>query len=166
MEILRARIEDFEPIFGLLLANATWLHERGIEQWPVDWMEGQREEIRIAVEIGRFFVALHEGHAVAVVELRDEPEALWSYDRVNSLYIHKLAVDRRFSGKGIGRQLLNRIQLLAQERGYTYMRLDCVANNSWLKNYYCASGFTPVGTAHNGLVELALFQLTVGAKSG
>lgn len=159
IEISPANSQDFEAILQLLIASSVWLQQRGINQWPVEWMQSLRDPLLAAVMAGDFFVASKEGRIAAIAELRQDPEAIWDYDPEKSIYVHKLAVDRSLRGLGYGKQMLKQIELLARARQCKSVRLDCVASNTWLGNYYTQNGFISVGAAHNGEVALNLYEL-------
>lgn len=159
MELRSAKVSDCEMVYRILHENAVWLETRKIVQWPIPWLESKREEIFKSVKYGEFFIAYKQNAVVAVVEIKTEPESMWGFDGGASLYIHKLALSAGHRGKGIGREVIRKIVSRAKKDGFQYIRLDCVANNKKLCEYYCASGFRFKGVANNGEVDVALYEL-------
>ena len=59
----------------------------------------------------------------------------------------------------LGLGILDQVKVRALKQGVTLIRLDCVAHNLKLRNYYESYGFTCVQERNNGVVELALYEL-------
>ncbi|ESU32953.1 hypothetical protein G3A_07880 [Bacillus sp. 17376] len=58
--------------------------------------------------------------------------------------MHRLAVLPVHIGKGFGKELLNWIEK-SFSTDKTYLKLDCVADNSKLNQFYLANGFHYLG---------------------
>ncbi|MFK9093749.1 GNAT family N-acetyltransferase [Bacillus salipaludis] len=60
---------------------------------------------------------------------------MWGEDNTSkTLYLHRLAIIPRYIKKGIGRSILAWIQNNVSD--IEYLRLDCVADNIKLNNFY------------------------------
>ena len=55
--------------------------------------------------------------------------------------LYSLAIDKRHSGKGLGRKLLNRLEGLARERGSTYLRLEVKSSDKSAISLYESCGY-------------------------
>ena len=165
MKLKQGKIADFELIFEVLHENAKWLDERNIVQWPLDWLDSKRGDIKDSVEQGKFYTVASESTAhnevAAIVELRSAPEDIWKSDDVKALYIHKLAIRRKYGNQGLGRQVLGLIKERALKSNMKYLRLDCVAHNLALRQYYKANGFTLLAEVDTPEVVLALYELKI-----
>ena len=165
MKLKKARIEDFELIFEILHENAKWLEQRAIVQWPLDWLESKRDEIKSSIEQGSFYNVEGEAAAhnevAAIVELKSSPEDIWKSDDAKVLYIHKLAIRRKYENQGLGRQVLRLIKERAIKSNMKYLRLDCVAHNLALRQYYEANGFKLTTEVDTPDVALALYELAI-----
>ncbi|MGI1679849.1 MAG: GNAT family N-acetyltransferase [Cellvibrionaceae bacterium] len=150
--------DEESVVFNVLKENAVWLLSLGIEQWPLEWLESIRREINLSIKSGNYFFALLDNEVVGVVEVLAEPESIWKYDISPSIYIHKLAIKRKFCGLNIGSQIISKLWSISKEKDKEFIRLDCVATNLKLRSYYEKNGFTFVGIANNGLVDLALYE--------
>jgi GNAT superfamily N-acetyltransferase len=62
-----------------------------------------------------------------------------------AFYVHNLVVRPRWSGHGMGRELLAWAERDAAGRGRDLLRLDCVASNATLCAFYARAGFTERG---------------------
>lgn len=158
MELRPAKVSDFEAVYRILHENAVWLETRKVVQWPIPWLESKREEIFESIKYGEFFIAYEQNTVAAVVEIKTEPESVWGFDDCAALYIHKLALSADHRGKGAGREVIREIVSRAKKEGFQFIRLDCVANNKKLREYYCASGFRFKGVANNGEIDVALYE--------
>ncbi len=92
-----ATLNDVSDLVTLRDRLASWLLERGIEQWNPG--EFGVERMRRWVADGRVFVH-RRGAPVAVVAVLWE-DNIWPADDVRAGYIHLLMVDRRFAREGL-----------------------------------------------------------------
>lgn len=84
--------------------------------------------------------------------LFQEPSA-WDKDLWNlteeepnqSVYLHRLAINRDFSKHQLGSELLHWCQEGIRFPGIDKIRLDCIADNLFLNRFYQENGFTYVG---------------------
>lgn len=165
MKLKPAKSEDFELIFEILHENAKWLEARNIVQWPLDWLDSKRDEINISVEQGNFYTleieAETHNEVAAIVELKSSPEDIWKSDDAKVLYIHKLAIRRKYENQGVGRQVLGLIKERAIKSNMKYIRLDCVAHNLALRQYYEGNDFKLVAEVTMPEVVFALYELAI-----
>jgi len=81
-----------------------------------------------------------------------------------ALYVHKLAIRREFSGQSLGRKIIGLIEEKAIQQGIKYLRLDCVAHNLKLREYYESCLFQFKGEINLGEINLALFEYEISAN--
>ncbi|GLW08453.1 hypothetical protein Misp01_35830 [Microtetraspora sp. NBRC 13810] len=164
---------DLPGVLALLAEAAEWLHRRGVRQWPLGGFGAERIEPLIDESV--LYVldapgARHGGEgpvAVVAVDEHADPE-FWTGDDdpAAALYVHKLAVARSLSGRGVGDVLLDWAGLLALAGGKRWLRLDCAKGNRGLQDYYRSRRFGHVRT-----VDLphrasgALFQRGAGVAA-
>ncbi len=164
-----ATLTDFETIFDILYENAQWLEKRNIVQWPLWWLESQRDEIKESVAKGYFYRLEVESETesevgnviAAVVELRSSPEKVWQDDTAAALYVHKLAIRRQYSDQQLGRKVLGLIERYSAQKNLNCLRLDCVAHNLKLRQYYESYGFKLITEVDTPEVVLALYELNI-----
>lgn len=58
--------------------------------------------------------------------------------------IHDILIDREFRGKGLGKKLLEQIELIAKERKYCKITLEVREDNQIAQNLYTELGFKDV----------------------
>ena len=94
----------------------------------------------------------------------------------DAVYVYNLAVRRAWSDHGLGGQMLEWAGDRAASLGRRYVRLDCVADNEFLGEYYVQAGFeerreieagfpTPVGTLRLRRYEKRV-RASIGAAPG
>ncbi|MFJ6011001.1 GNAT family N-acetyltransferase [Streptomyces sp. NPDC092952] len=151
MIILPARLEDVPRLVRFRVDAAAWLTPMGIDQWSAPF---PAEHIAASVIAGEVFLVKEneESAAVATVTLDQniDPEIwdLWTTEEraEPALYVHKLAVDRHYSGRGLGGQLLDWAGDRAARHGARWLRLDAWTSNTRLHQYYLQQGFRHVRT--------------------
>ena len=75
----------------------------------------------------------------------------------DAVYVYSLAVDRAHADRRLGHRLLEWAEHRAGAIGRSYVRLDCVSDNDFLRRYYEQAGFADRGEI------LARFPDPVGA---
>lgn len=89
-----------------------------------------------------FIGFIHNKSAVAMI-LQEQDSIFWS-DSTPSLYLHKLAIRRKYSQKGLSKQMINWAKLRAKQHNKKYLRLDCAADRPKLCNFYEKQDFKKV----------------------
>ena len=98
----------------------------------------------------------------ATVSLFDVDEVFWPGAPRDALYIHKLAVARRFAGLGLGRAIVEWAADRARDAGRPFLRLDCPRDNPRVRAYYEQAGFAHRGDLTTaGGFEAALYERPV-----
>ena len=125
-------IESFEPI--------TWFKKLDARIGPLN---GRSWRTRWQARMRRVF----EAEIVLVGESDGTLAAMSSgtFDRDDALaYIDLLAVDRRFQGRGYGREMLQGMMQHMKGLGAQYVNLDCLTDNDTANALYRAEGFEEV----------------------
>lgn len=140
----------------LLTSVQQWLAERGLIQWskafPAYWLQKQLED-------GHFYLVQKESVPVATFRLLHEDPMFWGTPESAALYIHTLAVAREAKGQRIGTQILDWVAAKARQEKIPFVRLDCLADNPFLIEYYTRYGFEAVGKKWINGSEYMLFEL-------
>ena len=163
MDLRKVRAEEATSVQQILVENGQWMLSKGIDQWPIEWLESIADDISTSVSEGRFWCFDSDDEIVAVVEVRHDPEQLWGLDTEPSSYVHKLAINRSHHSSSLGSKLLGAVIERARLQKRRYVRLDCVASNERLRSYYENQGFRFVRIATNGEIDLALYELALAA---
>ena len=161
MKIQLADSTQFERVFDLLLQNANWLQTVCPKQWPIQWLQEKKPMILQSIEAKQVYVAIKNNQIIATMQLLTLPESVWGNDKHPAIYVHKLAIDRRFKNQKLGAFMLNEVNIIAQKKGIGCIRLDCVQANEFLKNYYESLGFKLMGQAVDEGEPIFLFEKSI-----
>jgi len=145
ISIRLASIDDAPSILQLWQGSAIWLQSKGIEQWNPDRFRLE-SVIRILNDGSDVYLAEKNGQIAGTYFLTWSDPFLWAeLDDSDSGYIHRLAVHRMFKGEGNGAVLLKFAEEHIRANGKTKARLDCMADNPRLNQYYRDLGFRFIG---------------------
>ncbi|GFR38696.1 putative N-acetyltransferase YesJ [Insulibacter thermoxylanivorax] len=156
IEVAVAEPKDADEIMDLLIEIAEWFRSRGSKQWAA-LLEGRDDHKTAEVIHSRRVFIFKDGEEIAgMVILLDRPSPwdirLWGEDRAyegdGTIYVHRLAVKRKYAGRGLGRNILNWCSSGIRFPGKHCLRLDCVGYNETLKSFYMQNGFTYLGDEH------------------
>lgn len=152
---------DFPQILTFLKLAATKLQLKKVDQWK-QWLSPAEEDIywvNEGVENDEFFFVEIENQLVAMFRLSKEDELYWGKQSEDARYIHSLVVHPEHSGKRIGHQVIRKVIQELKQDNIPYLRLDCVANNEKLCNYYEQQGFKKAGKREIKNFTYKLFEL-------
>lgn len=154
MIITPASAPDLPRLLQFRADAAAWLTERGLDQWALPF---PAEHIARSIERGEVFMVKPDAAAETAATITVDTDAdplLWTEgERAEpALYVHKLTVDRGFSGVGLGRNLLDWAGDRAFRYGAKWLRLDAWTTNERLQRYYLNEGFKHVRTVHDPAV--------------
>lgn len=176
LRLVRAEATDtnLKTILGLVDGAREWLADKGTNQWSKPWPNKRKRNARIwrGLEVGATWIVWDEETAVATVTVARSPNAkVWRGATCNvkekAVYAHRLIIDRRFAGWGLGEQLIDWTGRRAQlEYEAEWIRIDVWTKNKGLHEYYKKRGFQPCGMAPDPKYPSGmLFQKPVSAIS-
>lgn len=102
-------------------------------------------EILPGINHSEVYIAKLDGKAVGTLKMQWHDDIVWHRDATAAAYIHQLAIQEGYHGRGMGKQLLNLAASQAAARGKRLLRLDCNDQNQKLCEYYEKLGFKQVG---------------------
>lgn len=167
--IRNANKSDSETVIRIVRDSASWLIKKDIYQWEYYQSEEAAWEIRQGIKAGTtFLVEDSGGHAVAVFNLSPKQIELdisiWGERSEQAYYLHRLAVDDNYHNKQIGKKILAWIKdNIDQYNGI--FRLDCVANNPKLNQFYLDAGFSFVGHAEAMGITFSKYEKPCNGKA-
>ncbi|WP_162297948.1 GNAT family N-acetyltransferase [Halalkalibacillus sediminis] len=141
--------EEVPQVISLLKDVAASLNKNGIEQWGFLLQGGDDAEIEQAIKNQDTYVLLDEDRMIGTFTIYNQPEEwdlhIWRDKAHDSSYLHRLAVAPSYQGNDLGGIMLDWID--DNHMGFSNtLRLDCVANNDRLKDYYLQQGYQLIGT--------------------
>ncbi|WP_407272723.1 GNAT family N-acetyltransferase [Radiobacillus sp. PE A8.2] len=140
--------EDSSEIIKMLKQIALWMKDNEINQWAFLLDGGDDEEIEKAISNRETYIVMKDINIVATFTLLSEQSDwdrhIWGEDLSSqSLYLHRLAIIPTYMKCGMGKSILDWIQ--NNEGDKECVKLDCVADNTKLNNFYKHNKFELVG---------------------
>ncbi|MFD1361205.1 GNAT family N-acetyltransferase [Lentibacillus salinarum] len=164
--IRRATASDVDTVIRILRDAAGWLRDRGIYQWDFYLTDEAASEVRQAIKAGTTYLVTDNHQPVATFNLSHQQSELdasvWGNRDDNALYLHRLAVDKNYRHQQIGKKLLEWIQENSQTDSHV-LRLDCVADNPELNQFYVKAGFTFSGYAEAMKIQFSRYEKPLNA---
>ncbi|TFJ91455.1 GNAT family N-acetyltransferase [Lentibacillus salicampi] len=159
--IRKAEADDAETVIGILRDAAEWLVNRGIHQWDFYLTEEAASEIREAIKAGTTYLVTDNTQPVATFNLsqlqNDLDVSIWGNRHDDALYLHRLAVNINYRRQKIGKQLLEWI-MENSPADCEVLRLDCVADNPGLNQFYIDAGFIFSGHADAMAIQFSRYE--------
>ncbi|MFG2480991.1 GNAT family N-acetyltransferase [Streptomyces fagopyri] len=154
MILSRAGLDDLPRLIQFRTNAAAWLRTQGSDQWAEPF---PAEHIANSIKANTVYLlrTSEQADAAATITLdEDSDDLLWLPRELQepALFVHKLTVDRRYTGLNLGTELLNWASTKAAHQGKQWVRLDAWTTNRHLQQYYERQGFQHVRTVHDPLV--------------
>jgi ribosomal protein S18 acetylase RimI-like enzyme len=158
----RARPADLDVVVNMLEEAAWWMVSRGIEGWTPDGFS--RKRIAAIIEDGEMYMVALAGRPAGTFALQWSDRETWGEVPDDAGYVHGLAIRREFAGMRLGREMLRRAEQMVYRSEREYLRLDCVAHNEALNEYYRRAGFACRGRAVVRGIAVNLYEKRVGVS--
>ncbi len=157
-------VQDVDRAIEVLHDVATWLETSG--KHPNKWWQPQnmnREFMLQQAEPNEFYVALIDNTPAAAIILQDNQRNQdWHYidkgSEVKALYLHWLAVARKFAGQDLPKVMITFAAKHAKRNNLPLLRLDTNAKEEKLTDMYKKLGFQLMGIEKEDYREAAFFQ--------
>ena len=179
--IVAAKPADLDRYLDLLEGVAEWLDACGITQWKPGNFRLAAAFYAESITRGEVHLACDDGgRAVGTLRLVLRDPIVWpDVADDDGVYVYNLAIARDWAGRGLGPSLLDWAAVHAMQLGRSFVRLDCMTGNEFLRRYYERAGFTdrgdidatfpsPVGTLrlrrYERRAELGSGRLAFGAR--
>ncbi len=146
-EVKVATIDDCNTIMKLIDDAAIWMVDKGITcQWTPGHAYDDRPYFEEMIATNLFYIVEIDKKAVGTFLIRWTDEEIWGEDDGKAGYIHHLAIHRDYGSMGLGNDIINWSQQLMIKNNKKYIRLDCVAKNKKLNQYYLDRQFKFIKT--------------------
>jgi GNAT superfamily N-acetyltransferase len=159
--IRQATVNDAPALAATLIEAADWVRRL---DGTVMWVEGELEEhrVRAEAEAGMFVVAEAEGEIIGAIRFQLDDQLFWpDIDGRDSAFVHRLAVRRSHAGQGVSSALLQWSVDRARELGKRYLRLDCDADRTRLRELYEGFGFKLHSYRQVGAYYVTRYELQI-----
>ncbi|NOU66531.1 GNAT family N-acetyltransferase [Paenibacillus sp. LMG 31461] len=139
--IRKAQIEDVDDIQKLFIEAAQWIQlSKGFTQWREDSFNNAY--LTSFINDQEVFVACQNGALIGCFSIQWQYEEIWGdlfHDDAG--YVHRLVVSRKYKGEGFGNKFLAWAADYIKTKGKGWLRLDCMADNPTLNDYYRSHDF-------------------------
>ena len=160
----QAELNDLAIVSSILTEAASWLEASGQALWRHD--EVSRSALVEDVTNGFFYLFETGGEAVGTLKFQLDDETFWpDIDPSESVFIHRLAIRRGYSGTGLSSSMMQWAMAEGFRQQRNFLRLDCDASRPKLKAIYEEFGFKhrdnrQVGPFHVSRYEIATVATT------
>ena len=138
--IKQANENDIPVIEDILLDAVNWLESINQPLWNAEQIKWERLSKQFSPD--NFYIAYINNEPAGCMALVDYDPFFWpDIDKGKSLFIHKLAVKRFASNKGISTALFEYAVNKCREKNIKTLRLDTDGNRKKVVNLYKNFGF-------------------------
>jgi ribosomal protein S18 acetylase RimI-like enzyme len=156
--IKRACRNDLDAILNIWIEAIHWVRAKlGMDpNLPVYFND---EIVLQHYEDTELYIALLQNTIVGTFSIQWSDNSIWKQSENEAAgYIHKVVVPREFSGKRIGKLLLDWSEKYIKENGKDYSRLDCMTENQNLNSYYQNHGYILKGYYEENNYKASLYE--------
>jgi GNAT superfamily N-acetyltransferase len=169
MAILNSTPEDIDFIFELYRLASEYQRKNGYNMWK----DFERELIETEINEKRLWKVVEDGEIACIFSIFYNDPLLWGKDDNEfSIYIHRIATNPKFKGRGMTNLIIDWAKAHAKETGRKFIRMDTWADNKNLADYYVKCGFNIAGykqldkeakglPKHYSTLSLVLFEIVV-----
>jgi len=167
--ITRATAEHQPVVLGLIKEASEWLQTRETDQWAEPWPTEAARDKRVltGLQNGKTWIVWDGDTAAATVTIAKQPNLNVWQDQActcdlseKAIYVHRLITARKYTGTGLGEELINWAGLRGRRKNRArWIRIDVWTSNDALHAYYENIGFVRCGKCLDPLYPSgALFQ--------
>jgi ribosomal protein S18 acetylase RimI-like enzyme len=140
--IEKSLLNDLETILGLYRDAVKYQKEKGYNLWP----EFEKALIEREINEQHHYKVIQEGKIACVFSVLYNDPIIWKEkDKDPAIYLHRIATNPNFKGKGMMQLITNWAHEHAIQHHKKYIRMDTWGDNENLKNYYIHFGFKHMG---------------------
>ncbi len=161
MEITVTPAFDWSTSSEILMDIVQWFNNKGEPVWTEE--EVSVEGLKASYKIEESFIAHYKSKPIACMFLQESDPYYWpEIQDDSSLFLHKLAVLRKFKGRGVSHQMFRWAAGYAKRQGKSWLRLNCDGGRPKLRQVYDSFGFGFVGRGPVGEFEdVARYEMRV-----
>ncbi|NIK80029.1 GNAT superfamily N-acetyltransferase [Paenibacillus castaneae] len=158
LDVRLASIDDGETIVKLWQDSARWLLSKGINQWRPEYFNVSQVKDWIDHNAEIYLASLNNEIVGTLLICWSDPSVWGELDDDDSGYIHRFAISRNHVGSGIGESFLKWAENYIRLSGKSKVRLDCMAANDKLNQYYQRNGYQYVKTTADETWRANLYE--------
>lgn len=155
-----AKPGDIDTVLGILDRATSWVLDNKL---PTPWVPGKfsRSTFQEQILKGEVYLATANTVPVGTFVLQWSDPTFWGKRPSDAGYLHKFAVEPEHYGKGIGQTMLRWAMERTRQAGKKYLRLNCVAEDKGIRDYYEKAGFEYRGSIIGPVCLASLYELAL-----
>jgi len=139
MKIEKASNLDLEKMYAITKSCGKQMIEKGIFQWNEFYPS--KEVLQKDIELQQIWKLTESNSVVGIIVLteiedKEYKNVKWITENNKNLYIHRLAIEPIFQGKGYAQALMTFAEDYARKNNYKSVRLDTFSQNKRNQNFY------------------------------
>jgi hypothetical protein len=163
INVFQAQPEDTEAVLQLLVRTAEWLKSKGSTQWNALLRGEDSHQTPEAIKHGEVYIFMQGSILAGMVMLMQRASAwdveLWGDEgHASSIYLHRLNINREAAGTNLGEAIVHWADSGIHFAGKDRIRLDCIANNAKLNDFYKSCGYEFIGSASNPMGQFNKYE--------
>ena len=158
--VVPAKLEDIDTVLGILDEAATWIIEQRL---PSVWKPGgfSRQTFLEQISRGEVHIGMVDDTPAGTITLQWADLVFWGEQQPNAGYVHKLAVRPAYTGQKTGVEMLKWAESVARKAGKEFLRLNCLAEDRKIRDYYERVGFLYKGDVDGPRAKASLYEKTL-----
>ncbi len=144
MLIEKATYSNLEACHLITRSCADAMIKKGIFQWNEAYPS--KEILKKDIELQQLWKLTENNTIIGIIvltKIEDEEykSVKWLTENLNNLYVHRLAVQPKFQGKGYAQKLMSFGEDYAINNNYNSIRLDTFSQNTRNQKFYEKRGY-------------------------
>ena len=157
VEVSSAKPADIDTVLGVLDEAAAWIIANRL---PSVWKPGEfsRQAFLDQIVQSEVYLARVDGVPVGTFVLQWSDTFWWGERPPDAGYFHKFAVRPSLAGRGIGLEILRWAEERTRSAGKNFFRLNCIAADRKIRDYYEKAGFVHRGDVMGTKALASLYE--------
>jgi protein-tyrosine phosphatase len=157
VEVSPAKPSDIDTVLSILDEAAAWIIANRL---PSVWKPGEFSHQTFLDQIsqGEVYLARVDGAPVGTFVLQWNDPFWWGERPSDAGYFHKFAIRPSLAGRGIGLEILRWAEERTRNAGKNFFRLNCIAADRKIRDYYEKAGFVHRGNVMGTKALASLYE--------
>lgn len=139
MKISKAIMHDLDSLYAITKSCGSHLINKGIFQWNEFYPS--IEVLKKDIHLQQIWKLVENNCIIGLIVITEIEDLVykkvqWLSVNDNNVYVHRLAVDPEYQGKGYGQQLMSFAEKYCTDKGYRSIRLDTFSQNMSNQKFY------------------------------
>jgi len=145
--IRKATLSDLPYILNIIKNCTNHMINNKIFQWNENYPS--KEIFNTDIKKKNLYIIEHNKTIIgclmkSMMQVEAYKNVNWKTENKKNLYVHRLAVDPKYQGKGFGIKLMNFVEENALKNNYLSIRLDTFSKNKRNVKFYKKRGYIKI----------------------